>query len=396
MKKKTLGYDCIVINSNRYFSAVTDYSLQLTRFLKSQKKNVLFCADSRQSAMPQKCIENQIDFMHIPLNNHPFTNFFVSFFKIIFLLFTQKKLQTVFVFEGRDMTQAALSKFIFPFLWKNKQLIRIRGQARRPKKDLFHFLLYRFFTNQIIYVSDFAEKSTPFTFPEGKSKICYYGKTDQFPTKEVPFYTFEDQNYTIHFSQNILTFFMLGRFDPVKGHDSLLEAFRKANFNNIPTQLICVGIRQSISAECFYEKYKNDELFTNNFKKDWLYQLSTSDGLKKVILIEKRFDDTFLFMKQATFGVISSLGSEFICRVGVEFLQAGIPVIYSDVGSLPEVFSNFPDFKFKHGDVDALMNKFELACEIFQKSEHYLQEKEKSYEIWKNHYHGDIYSNIHI
>ena len=62
-------------------------------------------------------------------------------------------------------------------------------------------------------------------------------------------------------------------------------------------------------------------------------------------------------MKNTTFGVIPSLDSETICRVGVEFLQAGIPVLYSDAGALPEVFSEFPEYKFKAGDVKELTQK---------------------------------------
>jgi len=156
-------------------------------------------------------------------------------------------------------------------------------------------------------------------------------------------------------------------------------------------QLIVVGKRQNTSAQELYDKYKDAHIFTNHFKRDFLYHLSTTDGQKKIIMIEDHFDDALLFMQNATFGVISSLGSETICRVGVEFLQAGVPVIYSHAGALPEVFADFPEFKFSWDDVHEFIQKFEFAHNLYLDKEKYLATKQKAHEIWEKNYQGNVY-----
>lgn len=42
-------------------------------------------------------------------------------------------------------------------------------------------------------------------------------------------------------------------------------------------------------------------------------------------------------MRRAHFGVVPSFDSEVICRVAVEFMQLGTPVLVSDAGALPEI-----------------------------------------------------------
>jgi glycosyltransferase involved in cell wall biosynthesis len=57
-------------------------------------------------------------------------------------------------------------------------------------------------------------------------------------------------------------------------------------------------------------------------------------------ITEERISDVASMMSSATLGIVSSLGSEIICRVAEEFLLCGTPVVTSDVGSLTEVFKD--------------------------------------------------------
>jgi len=99
-------------------------------------------------------------------------------------------------------------------------------------------------------------------------------------------------------------------------------------------------------------------------------------------------------MQNVHFGIISSLDSEVVCRVGVEFLQSGVPCLYSDAGALPEVFSDFPEFNFKKGDEAALQLRMEEAEAIFNEQEKFKQLKEKSKKIGVEKYSLDNYRNI--
>jgi len=344
--------------------------------------------------MDEFCKKNNIDFLHIPLTHFGPFNFFISFYKLLILLITQKKLRYIFVFEGREHTISGFTKLIFPFLWKNKLLIRIRGQAQIQSKGLFSFFLYRFLTDKTVFTARGVKQRLPYVLPHEKTQVCFYGKTENIPEKTLQFYHLKKYNYDFFFNDKILTFLTLGRFDPVKGHDHLLESFMQADLQNIDSQLICIGTRQSVSAKDLFNKYKSNPHVSSSLEYDEFYAISLHGGRKKIILIEFHFKDALLFMKSASFGIIPSLGSETICRVGVEFLQAAVPVLYSEVGALSEVFCESPEFRFTAGNVQELTQRLELACKIFCNSDKFHTEKQKAYQIWKAKYQGDIYQDI--
>ncbi len=255
-------------------------------------------------------------------------------------------------------------------------------------------MIYRFFTDKTIFTAKVVKNRLPFELPYDKIKVCYYGKTANLPKNKLNFYHLKKYNFDFHFGPNILTFFVLGRFDPVKGHDYLLEAFLKADFKDTQAQLICIGTKESVSAKELFEKYKFFQKFSEQISQDGLYSLSTNNGSKKIILLEQYFADALLFMKNASFGIIPSLNSETICRVGVEFLQASVPVLYSNAGALPEVFRDTPEYQFKAGNTKELVQKLELANQIFLDEKSFLHEKAKAYETWEAKYQGDIYRDI--
>jgi glycosyltransferase involved in cell wall biosynthesis len=119
---------------------------------------------------------------------------------------------------------------------------------------------------------------------------------------------------------------IFGRFDPVKGHREFMALFAKL-LRDYPTSdpkpvLHIVGQPANvtgkdlrIAGEALGLKYGSDLRIT-----------------------EGRVQDVASLMSGATVGVVSSLGSEVICRVAEEFLLCGTPVVTSDVGSLKEVF----------------------------------------------------------
>ena len=99
-------------------------------------------------------------------------------------------------------------------------------------------------------------------------------------------------------------------------------------------------------------------------------------------------------MQNVHFGLIPSLESEVICRVGVEFLQSAVPCLYSDAGALPEVFSDFPEFKFEKGNMLGLKNLIENTETIFKDKNRYNQLKLKAKEIGTEKYSLDHFQVI--
>ena len=107
---------------------------------------------------------------------------------------------------------------------------------------------------------------------------------------------------------------ILGRLDPIKGHRHFLQIFRLLLNNWDPSlpkpQLEIVGEEQNIS----YAELEG-----------WVCNAGLKSG-DDVILTKGRVPLEGVF-ERASLGVICSLGSEFICRVGEEFLLSGTPIV---------------------------------------------------------------------
>ncbi len=121
---------------------------------------------------------------------------------------------------------------------------------------------------------------------------------------------------------------LVGRFDPVKGHGEFLKLFAESlrtwRFFVRPV-LHLVGEPANISSE-------------------EIRRLIAENGLTiggEVLLSDFRLRNLPQLMSTATLGVISSLGSEYICRVAEEFLLCGTPLFLSGAGATKEVlFAN--------------------------------------------------------
>lgn len=118
---------------------------------------------------------------------------------------------------------------------------------------------------------------------------------------------------------------LLGRFDPVKGHEKFLSITRKL-IEDWPAErpkplLHIVGKPANISraeVEAMGERAGLKAGVDFKITTEWIENIAE-------------------LMSRATLGVIPSLGSEVICRVGEEFLLCGTPILVSGVGSSEEI-----------------------------------------------------------
>ncbi len=91
--------------------------------------------------------------------------------------------------------------------------------------------------------------------------------------------------------------------------------------------------------------------------------------IRNITAVTGRRDDVSDVICAMDLGVIPSLGSEAVCRVGMEMLSCGIPVIGSDVGVIPEIIP--PSNIFKAGDVQSIKNRIR-DYKIYSKSYDYI------------------------
>ncbi len=126
---------------------------------------------------------------------------------------------------------------------------------------------------------------------------------------------------------------IFGRFDPVKGHKEFMQIFRGVLDiwpKNAPLpQLIIAGEPANVSVTD-------------------LTEAAQKTGLNEDLVVVRagRFPDVAEMMSSVSVGVVSSLGSEQICRVAEEFLLCGTAVVVSGVGSLDDVLFESAGFSF--------------------------------------------------
>ena len=117
---------------------------------------------------------------------------------------------------------------------------------------------------------------------------------------------------------------IVGRIRPVKGQRILLKSF--------------VALRKRFPDIVLLMLYRD----TNETEAEWqglLQDLVESNLLQSVYLYGYR-EDVLEIMRHTDIGVVSSVDSEVICRVAVEFFSVGTPVVAFPTGALPELIQD--------------------------------------------------------
>ena len=117
---------------------------------------------------------------------------------------------------------------------------------------------------------------------------------------------------------------IVGRIRPVKGQRILLKSF--------------VALRKRFPDIVLLMLYRD----TNETEAEWqglLKDLVESNLLQSVYLYGYR-EDVLEIMRHTDIGVVSSVDSEVICRVAVEFFSVGTPVVAFPTGALPEIIQD--------------------------------------------------------
>ena len=130
---------------------------------------------------------------------------------------------------------------------------------------------------------------------------------------------------------------IFGRFDPVKGHREFMKIFKKILDQwkgPARPQLHIVGEPANLSVRHLEEYAAEEGLIWD----------------EDVVVTAVRVADVRKLLAESTVGVVSSIGSEIICRVAEEFLLCGTPVFVSGVGSLKEVLTA-PEMGASYGDL---------------------------------------------
>lgn len=313
----------------RWFNATAWYAFRLIEsgVLAGDKAAVAGLSDS---PVINKAKELGVQTIEAPFTSNNFFEFFKNL-KKIHKLIKDINADVLVCHRGEMFWIIALDKFIFRRKYK---LIRVRGDVRPPKTDIFSKFTHNIACSHIITSAEFIRKffiekvktkaSHVDTIYGGVNRSVFY-KDEEKRRKVRSQYNFKDDDYVVS---------VVGRFDPVKGHNVFLKACSRAYKSGLKElKIILAG-------------------FPENIKLDEMQQMIEENSLKDITIITGKVDDITGIMNAADLGVISSLGSEAICRVAMEFMACGVPVISSNAGVLPEMLPS--EFRYDIYDDERL------------------------------------------
>ena len=289
-----------ILNSNRWGSAITEYTLQMAKAL-SNRFEVIY-TPLRSTPADKKAIE-------LGLNVFPVEKFDGA--NLHFLKALKNKYSPAFIITAGGPDTYLISK-----LKKRKYETRIRFRGDHLKQGMirsFGFRLshksYDAFITPCDLISEQLKKKT-----NKKIKSIMLG-VDAERFKISAFDTLSEHKRRI---------IIFGRLDPVKGHKEFISIFAnyKKKYPDSPTELIIAGREENIS-------------------KDELYACAEQYGVETSVSFNMgTIEDVPKLLSSADIGVISSLGSEIICRVAHEFLLCGSRVLVSGAGATDEVLKD--------------------------------------------------------
>ena len=150
-----------------------------------------------------------------------------------------------------------------------------------------------------------------------KIKTIYYPIT----CPKLPLQPKQDFRTEFKISEKAKVLAVVGRIRPVKGQRILLQVLSQL-LQDFQDLVLLIAYRDTSDNEPEMKSLRND--------------ISSLNLESNVRLIPER-DDILALMEFADVGVVSSVDSEVICRVAVEFFSVGTPVVAFPTGCLPEI-----------------------------------------------------------
>jgi len=311
----------ILIGSNvHWWNAEAAYAAKIAKLLK-EAGHIVFVLTRLGSSNERHLKELGLTIVtHFDLNTKNPIKLFISYRKLKkFLIDERIELINAHRSEGFPLFVLASRSFLNNLSQKNLPVIRTRGTTRSIKNHWLNRKMHTDWTDYFITAGEVVKDRLlkHVNIPQGKLKTVYYPvKCLDLPLKPLRDYRCE---FNIEKKSKIIA--VVGRIRSVKGQRILLKSFSKILLE-FPNLVLLIIYRDTTEYESEMQKLRSD-----------ISKLGIESNLR---LIPER-EDVLHLMEFVDLGIISSIESEVICRVAVEFFSVGTPVIAFHTGCLPEI-----------------------------------------------------------
>ena len=359
-------YNILILINVRWWNATAFYAVNIARLLhKKGHKVIIGCNKSYPAYEKAKMYGLNVS----AFNFYGFNliKLFYNFIKMLILI-KKENIKIINAHRSEDYTFALLAK-----LFTGIKFILTRGDQRKIKNNFLSRIRY-IFCDAIILTcySLFQQNRSVFYKLKDKIKIIY-GSIDEENFKITKSKNTTRNKYKID-SKNVIIG-IAGRLDYVKDQYTFIKA----------AELISKEIKNVY----FIVAGKEEHIKVQELKK-----ICQRLNLTKKILILKIVDDICDVINLFDIGIITSVNSETISRVLLEYLYLKKPVIGTNVNAIGEIIKNgYNGEIIKPGDFQDLGLR---ASRLIQNKKMMKRYSENSYLLYQNKYSEEVFYNQYL
>ena len=311
----------ILIGSNvHWWNAEAAYAAKIAQLLQ-QAGHKVFVLTRPDSLNSQKLASLGLPLVeHINLNsNNPF-QFFLSYQNLKkFIDEEQIDLINPHRSEGFPLFVFAARAVLSKRTENPIAIVRTRGTTRRLRNHWLNRKMQTDWTDYHITAGKIVSQRLLNAVPQIGNKV----KTIYFPAEcsELPLKPEKDFRKEFELPENSRVLTVVGRIRPVKGQRILLQGISEL-LSEFPDLVLLMPYRDTSENEPEMTALRT--------------AINKLDLKNNVRLIPER-EDILQIMEFSDLGIVSSVDSEVICRVAMEFFSVATPVVAFPTGCLPEI-----------------------------------------------------------
>ena len=296
----------------RWYNASAYYAIAVSQALSNRGHKVIVAGD-----FPSPPLEKA---QQLKLKIHPGLNLsrldhtsILQNLKRLSDIVKKEQIEVINAHRGEGHFYASLLKKISS---PKLAIIRTRGDIRPPKANFFNHYLNHKLTDGVITSCKILEESyrKNLNFDSYNLRNIPVGiDTDYF----TPAYK-SRLRQELNLDEKTPVIGMVGRLSPVKGHSYFIEAAKYVHEKFPQAIFLIAGEDAQISKNQLNDKVK-DSGISGNF----IFLGKIPDVREAIGVLD--------------IGVVASIGSESVCRVALEYMAMGKPVIGTNINAIPEV-----------------------------------------------------------
>lgn len=348
----------------RWYNASAYYAVALSQALSLRGHKIIVAGDFPSPPLAEARKLGLQIYPHLFLSRTDHTSLLLNL-KRLFDLVKGEKIELINAHRGEAHFYASLIKSLFK---TELAVIRTRGDIRKPKKNIFNSILTHKFTDGVITSCKVLEESYQKGLNLNSSRL------KNIPAGIDTAYFHPDYQSSLrkklHIVPENLLIGMVGRLSPVKGHLFFLEAIQVISKEFPQAKFLITGEEAQLSKSFLREKAK-------------------ALGVAQNIIFLGRLEDVREIISALDVGVVASVGSESVCRVALEYMAMGRPVVATRINALPEVvfegvngFLVQPENGLELGDAILRLLKDEKTRKYFGMKSRQLAQERFSLEIF--------------